>query len=573
MTFRERFLCGDCRLGAVDDWVEIWHNGIPNGQTLQDFLGLSAAEYQTWLKEGHSGLAKILSKGSQVHYTTVYLNWGELNDQLQSLVQKKLSQECVISIGRLDYYHWEMKFKFQREIDEALSASVCERLGLLQSIEPNHFVNCDVVDDDQLLHLLEELTGHEVSSSHADNGGVWIICKDHQTSSEEFAARLLSDFEKRLNSEIHGRSRPSIDQKMARQQLIGFKEALMMLGILPKEQEMAASEHVPGIVPAKDWYSAGVGVPCPEAIQKALMCLANNGIEADETENVLEALGYILLDAEIIQQYGISTIPKINKGIYTSEDGTDSSKRSCKEQQQFIDEVAASIGCVVIRPDARADYSGPNTVHLYLPDDIRQGSAGEQGPVRRGRKRAASPKCGKKETDLYQESIWSFKNTDQFGRIDCQFANSGQLDLRGHNWKTILEGSIKLAYYERVQSLYALGWGGYAELKEADDTYNDLNRRIIDAFYKVNGTAFLGEINLSHEKRQQIVDGTDRLFEEYTGQLIYNFGCQFVVPVADKTLEQLILGWNGISQSSHQPSVDEIMAAIKRLDGRSIHWC
>lgn len=76
MTFKERFLRGDCRLGAVDDWVELWHNGIPNGQTLQDFLGLSAAEYQTWLKEGQSGLAKILSKGSQVHYTTVYLNWG-----------------------------------------------------------------------------------------------------------------------------------------------------------------------------------------------------------------------------------------------------------------------------------------------------------------------------------------------------------------------------------------------------------------------------------------------------------------------------------------------------------------
>lgn len=158
-------------------------------------------------------MAKILPKGSQIQYTTVYLDWDELNDQLQSLVQKKLSQECAISIGRLDDHHWEMKFEFQAEIDETLSVNICERLGLLQSIEPNHFVNCDVVDDDQLLHLLEELTGHEVSSSHADNGGVWIICKDHQTSSEEFAARLLSDFEKRLNSEIHGRSRQASTKK------------------------------------------------------------------------------------------------------------------------------------------------------------------------------------------------------------------------------------------------------------------------------------------------------------------------------------------------------------------------
>lgn len=568
MTFKERFLRGDCRLGAADDWVELWHNGIPNGQTLQDFLGLSAAEYQTWLKEGQSGLAKILSKGSQVHYTTVYLNWGELNDQLQSLVQKKLSQECVISVGHLDYYHWEMKFEFQTEIDEALSASVCERLGLLQGIEPDHFVNCDVVDDDQLLHLLEKLTGYEVLSSHADNGGVWIICKDHQASSEAFADRLLSDFKKRLSGKIHGQSRPSIDQKMAQQQLIGFKEALMMLGILPEEQEMAAPDHVPVVVPAKGWCSAGVGMPWPEAIQKAKMCLADNGIEADETETVLEALGYILLDADIIQGPEISATPK----LCSAEDGNGSSKCQCEEQQRFIDEVAASIGCVVIRPDVQEDHGGPNMVHLYLPDDVRQDGTGEQKSAQRGRKGSASPKCGEKGTDLFQKCIWSFKNTDRSGRINYKFANSGQLDLGGDNWKTVLEGSIKLAYYERIQSLYALGWGGYAALKEADDTYNDLNRRIIDAFYKANGMAFLGEINLSHEKRQQIADGTGQVFEEYTGQPVYNFSCQFVVPSADITLEQLILDWNGISQSRRQPPVSEIMDAIERLGGRSILW-
>lgn len=84
--------------------------------------------------------------------------------------------------------------------------------------------------------------------------------------------------------------------------------------------------------------------------------------------------------------------------------------------------------------------------------------------------------------------------------------------------------------------------------------------------------AFLGEINLSHEKRQQIADGTGQVFEEYTGQPVYNFSCQFVVPSADITLEQLILDWNGISQSRRQPPVSEIMDAIERLDGRSILW-
>jgi len=34
-------------------------------------------------------------------------------------------------------------------------------------------------------------------------------------------------------------------------------------------------------------------------IKKAEKCLADNGIEKDETETVLQALGYILLDVEL----------------------------------------------------------------------------------------------------------------------------------------------------------------------------------------------------------------------------------------------------------------------------------
>ena len=34
-------------------------------------------------------------------------------------------------------------------------------------------------------------------------------------------------------------------------------------------------------------------------IKKAEKCLADNGVEKDETETVLQALGYILLDVEL----------------------------------------------------------------------------------------------------------------------------------------------------------------------------------------------------------------------------------------------------------------------------------
>lgn len=39
-----------------------------------------------------------------------------------------------------------------------------------------------------------------------------------------------------------------------------------------------------------------------------------------------------------------------------------------------------------------------------------------------------------------------------------------------------------LSYYLQVQREYALAREGYLRIDEADDTYNDLNRKIIDAY-------------------------------------------------------------------------------------------
>lgn len=39
-----------------------------------------------------------------------------------------------------------------------------------------------------------------------------------------------------------------------------------------------------------------------EKINKALQCLIDNGIEADEAWIVLQALGYILLDTELFPE-------------------------------------------------------------------------------------------------------------------------------------------------------------------------------------------------------------------------------------------------------------------------------
>lgn len=41
----------------------------------------------------------------------------------------------------------------------------------------------------------------------------------------------------------------------------------------------------------------------PAQVHAAMQCLIDNGIEEDEASSVLQALGYILLDAELFPNY------------------------------------------------------------------------------------------------------------------------------------------------------------------------------------------------------------------------------------------------------------------------------
>lgn len=246
------------------------------------------------------------------------------------------------------------------------------------------------------------------------------------------------------------------------------------------------------------------------------------------------------------------------------------------EQQELIDKVAAELGCIVVRISSHAHNNVPQTVLLYLKDDARHNIEVDMEPTRYSRQEAAEFKqaTGKQidQKYIYRDHLWFFQNTDSNGLYNPNFANLGKLDLRGDHWNSVIEGSIKLAYYENLQLCYAYGSGGYTALREADDTYNDLNRRIIDAFYKAHGKAYMGSINLSDEKRKQLANGTCCVFEEYTGQMVYNFGCSFVVPIADKYLEELILDWNRGGWPKQQPLVCQIADAIERIGGLNFLW-
>lgn len=236
MTFKERFLRGDCNIEVIHDWVALWHAWVKDGRSLQKFLGLTDTEYEAYCGGGIEGLANAMD--AQVYYRALYLSWDELCDQLQALVRQALGPDHSIDIKRVDYYYWEMRLlNLPDNLDEKMSNKLCEQLEL-QEIEPDHFTYSDSADSNQMLRLLGKLTGYEVSSSHADDNGVWIICKEHRASGREYVQ--------------NGRCQPE------------------------------------------------VALPSDKSIQKALQCLFDNGIAADETETVLQALGYILFDAEIV---------------------------------------------------------------------------------------------------------------------------------------------------------------------------------------------------------------------------------------------------------------------------------
>lgn len=99
-----------------------------------------------------------------------------------------------------------------------------------------------------------------------------------------------------------------------------------------------------------------------------------------------------------------------------------------------------------------------------------------------------------------------------------------------------------------------------------------LEPQIINAYRERYGAAYLGRINYSGNQRQRIADGTESVFEAYTGQPLYNFCCDFCVSVPDRTLEELIRRWNNADIPLSEKKVDTIMDRIQTLCGQTFIW-
>ena len=107
------------------------------------------------------------------------------------------------------------------------------------------------------------------------------------------------------------------------------------------------------------------------------------------------------------------------------------------------------------------------------------------------------------------------------------------------------------------QNQYISNAGGVLEIKEADSFINNNNREQISAFRRENQSAFLVNVNKGE------------IFTEYTGQKIYNFACDAVIPSPDPELKSLIESWREIW---NMETLHSITSRIEQLNGIAFIW-
>lgn len=243
------------------------------------------------------------------------------------------------------------------------------------------------------------------------------------------------------------------------------------------------------------------------------------------------------------------------------------------QQQKALDEIATKLGVVAYRPDYHGWTGDKNTVLFYLKEDERHNRKVDRQPVRYSRSEARDLKMDVNWDCVYRDHFWSFENSDSNGMLDMRFANSGKIDLRGIRWKTVLEGHIRYALARKLQLKYVRESGGFLALREADGVYNDLNREQLLALKMMHGRLWLGSINFYDDKRKNITAGEESVYEELTDQMVYDFGCDFAVPVPDKGLEELIRAWNGDERLPKKlVDVEAMTGRVEQLGGINLIW-
>lgn len=235
-----------------------------------------------------------------------------------------------------------------------------------------------------------------------------------------------------------------------------------------------------------------------------------------------------------------------------------------KTIQNYLNELAAELGVVAYRPDYHGKKGDCYTVLFYEKDAEAHNRLVDTQPTRYTRSEArdimkryhvsVGPEC------VYEDYFWAFENSDANGCLSADFANHGQLDLRGLDWRDSLRGAAMLALNRTREFSYVMAAGGPMSIPEADERYNDFNREAIEATRLKHGRVWLGDVN---------GDKDSDILTEYTGGPVYNGSCAFCVPVKDQELEDIIRKWR---LEGDVKMVGRAMDRVKAIGGTWLSW-
>lgn len=107
-------------------------------------------------------------------------------------------------------------------------------------------------------------------------------------------------------------------------------------------------------------------------------------------------------------------------------------------------------------------------------------------------------------------------------------------------------------------------------IPEASDDWNNLQREKIAAVFEMSGKAYIGKVNLYGDERE-VLSG-DAVFVEYSGEIVYNFDADFIVPAADSVLAEMIVQWNTEGLPKTLNLIGKITNRIDEIGGINLMW-
>jgi len=120
---------------------------------------------------------------------------------------------------------------------------------------------------------------------------------------------------------------------------------------------------------------------------------------------------------------------------------------------------------------------------------------------------------------------------------------------------------------ERENALYKR-WGG--NIPEANAELNDLQREKINAFYSESGTVYIGKINFYDDERKALK--AEKVFTLHNGGEVYNFAADYIIPVPDNNLAEMIVEWNSDGVPNSLKLIEKITQRIDEIGGIHLMW-